>query len=257
MATNKRKAAVRAEQSITKMSKSTTRARNLTEKMASKAANAVLSTTELLEMILVDVDTKTLLLGQRVNRKWQAVISENKQLQQKLFMRRATRSEAIALGMVQPPAGLLKVESMDIDQIDGASEVALYATTEDILLINPLSTYDCDDMFFGARLATCSHARQGQSYQSESWQRMYATMPPPPRIDIRASLKKGPGHSFGTGVNYTMNGAATLGQIMAWVEAILARDGLPALVAGRSDIGLPIGWRQRYRRMSNRRRLAA
>ncbi|KAK5680432.1 hypothetical protein LTS10_007360 [Elasticomyces elasticus] len=251
MATNKRKAAVRAEH------RANPQPRNLTEKIAYKAASAVLSTTELLEMILVDVDTKTLLLGQRVNRKWQAVISGNNQLQQELFMRLATRSEAIALGMVQPPVGLLKVESMDIDQIEGASEVALYATTGDILLINPLSTYDCDDMFFGARLATCSHARQGQSYQSESWQRMYATMPPSPRIDIRASLKKVPGHSFGTGVNYTMNGAATLGQIMAWVEAILARDGLPALVSRRSDIGLPIGWRQRYRRMSNRRRLAA
>ncbi|KAK5732907.1 hypothetical protein LTR17_010180 [Elasticomyces elasticus] len=246
MATNKRKAAVRAEQSITKMSKSTTRARNLTEKMASKAANAVLSTTELLEMILVDVDTKTLLLGQRVNRKWQAVISENKQLQQKLFMRLATRSEAIALGMVQRDARLLQIYHMDIESIDSVQAVDSYAAAERFVLVIPLAAYDRWDMFFTARLATGSREREAEDHKSESWQRMYATMPPPPQLYIRASLNKARDVRPGTGTEYTVNGDRTLGQAMAWVEAVLVRDGLPRPVWGRSEVGLPHR-RQRWR----------
>ena len=40
---------------------------------------------------------KTLLLAQRVNHKWQAVISTNQQLQKKLFMLPPTFDEAIEL----------------------------------------------------------------------------------------------------------------------------------------------------------------
>lgn len=50
------------------------------------AANAVLSTTELLENIILKVDAVTLLLAQRTSRKFQEVIKRSQWLQKKLFM---------------------------------------------------------------------------------------------------------------------------------------------------------------------------
>ncbi|KAK5725290.1 hypothetical protein LTR17_013053 [Elasticomyces elasticus] len=241
MAPSKRKAAVHEEKSTAKKSNTTTRARNKTKKAAAKAFNAVFNTTELLEMILVGVDTKTLLLAQRVNRKWRAVISDNHQLQQKLFMRLATREEAIALGMVQPVARLLQVYNIDTDSMEA---VESYATAERFVLLNPLAADDRRDISFAVRLATGSRGREAEDHKSQSWQRMYATMPPPQQLFIRASLNKGRSVRPGTGTEYTVNGNRTLGQAMAWVGAVLVRDGLPRPVWNRSEIGLP-HWRQR------------
>ncbi|KXT09269.1 hypothetical protein AC579_2127 [Pseudocercospora musae] len=61
---------------------------NLKDEVAieeSFAADAVLSTTELLESILEHLPMKDLLLNQRVCKKWQAVVSQSPYLQQKLF----------------------------------------------------------------------------------------------------------------------------------------------------------------------------
>ncbi|KAK5718420.1 hypothetical protein LTR15_008147 [Elasticomyces elasticus] len=227
MAPKKRKAAVHEDKSTAKKSKTTTRARNKTRKAAVMAFNAVSNTTELLEMILVGVDTKTLLLAQRVNRKWRAVISDNHQLQQKLFMRLATREEAIALGMVQPDARLLQVYNMDTESMDTVEAVDSYATAERFVLLNPLAATDRRNVFFASRLATSSRRRDPEDHKSESWQRMYAAMPPPQQLYIRASLNKGWSVRPGTGTEYTVNGNRTLGEAMTWVEAVLVRDGLP------------------------------
>ncbi|KAK4902714.1 hypothetical protein LTR27_000653 [Elasticomyces elasticus] len=249
----KRKAAVHEDRSTAKKSKTTTQARNKTKKVAAMAFNAVFNTTELLEMILVSVDTKTLLLAQRVNRKWRAVISNNHQLQQKLFMRLATREEAIALGMVQLDARLLQVYNMETDPMDIVETVESYATAERFVLLNPLAADDRPDIFFAARLATGSREREAEDHKSQSWQRIYATMPPPQQLYIRASLNKGRSVRPGTGTEYTVNGNRTLGQAMAWVEAVLVRDGLPRPVWNCSEIGLP-HWRQRRRNEDEPRR---
>ncbi|KAK3624913.1 hypothetical protein LTR56_020727 [Elasticomyces elasticus] len=246
MAPIKRKAAVHEDRSTAKKSNTTTRARNKTKKAAATAFNAVFNTTELLEMVLVGIDTKTLLLAQRVNRKWRAVISDNHQLQQKLFMRLATREEAIALGMVQADARLLQVDNMDTDPMNTVEAIEAYATADWFVLLNPLAADDRRDIFFAARLATGSREREAEDHKSQSWQRMYATMPPPQQLYIRASLNKGRNLRPGTGTEYTVNCNRTLGQAMAWVEAVLVRDGLPRPVWNGSEIGLP-HWRQRRR----------
>lgn len=61
------------------------------------AGAAVFDTTELLEMILVEVGMKTLLLARRVTRKWRDVIQQSDKLQKKLFLKPATLEEALAL----------------------------------------------------------------------------------------------------------------------------------------------------------------
>ncbi|KAK5698195.1 hypothetical protein LTR97_007156 [Elasticomyces elasticus] len=253
MAPIKRKAAVHEDRSTAKKSNTTTRAHNKTRKAAAMAFNAVFNTTELLEMILLGIDTKTLLLAQRVNRKWRAVISDNHQLQQKLFMRLATREEAIALGMVQRDERLLQVYNMHTESMDTVEAVDSYATAERFVLLNPLAANDSRNIFFASRLATSSRRRDAEDHKSQSWQRMYATMPPPQQLYIRASLDKGRSVRPGTGTEYTVNGNRTLGQAMAWVEAVLVRDGLPRPVWNRSEIGLP-HWRQRRRNDDELRR---
>ena len=62
------------------------------------AANAVLSTTKLLEKILLRIDAKTLLLSQRTCHKFQEIISGSQWLQKKLFLQEVpTLSEALWL----------------------------------------------------------------------------------------------------------------------------------------------------------------
>ncbi|TKA70429.1 hypothetical protein B0A55_07887 [Friedmanniomyces simplex] len=51
----------------------------------STAANTVLTTTQLVEKFLIGADIRTLLLSQRVNGKWQAVITGSPQLQRMAF----------------------------------------------------------------------------------------------------------------------------------------------------------------------------
>ncbi|KAK3691330.1 hypothetical protein LTR37_018691 [Vermiconidia calcicola] len=61
------------------------------------AAIAVATTTELLEHILLLLDMKTLLLAQRVNRKFQSVINKSANLQKKLFFVHTSTKEAVEL----------------------------------------------------------------------------------------------------------------------------------------------------------------
>lgn len=65
------------------------------------AADNVFNTNELLEMILLKVDIKTLLLSQRVDKTWRTIITGSKNLQKKLFFLPATRDELSRLNLVE------------------------------------------------------------------------------------------------------------------------------------------------------------
>ena len=69
-----------------------------------EAAEQVFSVTELLENILVNLDFDTLLLLQRVNQKFRAVIGGSVPLQKKLFFVHCTFDEAKSLGMLDNEA---------------------------------------------------------------------------------------------------------------------------------------------------------
>ncbi|OQO10480.1 hypothetical protein B0A48_03777 [Cryoendolithus antarcticus] len=51
------------------------------------AATAVLELPELLETVLINLDVKTLLLSQRANKQWKAIIESSPDLQDKLFFK--------------------------------------------------------------------------------------------------------------------------------------------------------------------------
>lgn len=66
-----------------------------------EAATAVLETTEMLEHIMRFLDMKTLLLSQRVDRRWKATIKGSIMLQKKLFMRPATLEDVLELAVIE------------------------------------------------------------------------------------------------------------------------------------------------------------
>lgn len=100
-------AAVEEDASVRKLS------RSRVPKVArpSNAASKVFSISELHGQILLNLDTKTLLLAQRVNKDWQAKISQTTSLRKKLFLEPATKSELSRLNIV---------ESRDIVMMDHA-----------------------------------------------------------------------------------------------------------------------------------------
>ncbi|KAK5707163.1 hypothetical protein LTR17_020970 [Elasticomyces elasticus] len=69
----------------------------ITDNRPPTACNKAFGTVELLERILIDVDTRTLLLAQRVSRRWNETIQFSLPLQQRLFLRPATYIEIIYL----------------------------------------------------------------------------------------------------------------------------------------------------------------
>lgn len=64
------------------------------------AGSKIVNTTELLEKILIDVDMRTLLFSQRINKQFKAVVLGSIKLQKKLFFIRPTFNEAVELGIV-------------------------------------------------------------------------------------------------------------------------------------------------------------
>lgn len=64
------------------------------EEQSSIAAPKVLSIPELLEAILIDVPSQTLILSQRVNKKFKAIIEDSTKIQQKLFYTRPPGKDA-------------------------------------------------------------------------------------------------------------------------------------------------------------------
>lgn len=62
--------------------------------MASNAVDKVFNTPELLEAILIDLDIKTILLSQRVNRTFNATIAGSIKLRRKLYFEPATAADS-------------------------------------------------------------------------------------------------------------------------------------------------------------------
>ena len=122
------------------------------------AASRVFGIQELFEKILVDVDPRTLLLAQRVNRRWKETIETNNALQIKLFFRPATNDEAEVL--------CLEPNSMVID-------------TDNFVVVNPLLLTQCYGSFimFNLRKGVVRSLRADRP-NIHSWWRMLLSQPP-------------------------------------------------------------------------------
>ncbi|KAK4956534.1 hypothetical protein LTR10_006061 [Elasticomyces elasticus] len=126
------------------------------------AADAALAITELLESILVRVDAKTLLLSQRVCRKWRDVIEGSLVLQQKLFLRPATLAEATNLSAEDNDKALVVMQADEDTRFMAAPE---HSMTFDIL---PESSGLLNPLFFNGN-AGCRVPAQSRENVVPSW----------------------------------------------------------------------------------------
>lgn len=88
--------------------------------MASPTSHRALHTVEILEIILVEADLRTVFLSQRVSKIFRAVIASSTKLQKKLFFTRPTLDEAIRLNT------------------DGEEAIVLSERPNQAVIINPL-----------------------------------------------------------------------------------------------------------------------
>ena len=147
------------------------------------AVTAVLETVELLEDILVRLDFKTLLLCQRVSRKFRDVVNDSNKLQTKLFLKPANSiSEAEALGMPNEPQWIL---SGGEGCTTGQGPIALLNTNIVKVLISE---------YFGSGPGIALSRRLLPTLSTMRWQasagRMYISQPPVAITEITSTLGK-------------------------------------------------------------------
>ncbi|KAK3114225.1 hypothetical protein LTR53_007654 [Teratosphaeriaceae sp. CCFEE 6253] len=131
------------------------------------AADAVLVSPELLELILLKLDSKTLLLSQRTSHTFQAVIAGSPRLQKKVFFRAAaTIDEALILG-----------EGEDI----GKPLVRQSGQSGEWSLLNPLLFEHVPGAPSGAGRFRIPD--RGSS-AAPSWKRMRCCSPPPASVFV-------------------------------------------------------------------------
>ena len=209
------------------------------------ATVAVLTTTELLEAILIRLDMKTLLLqAQCVSHRWAATIAGSHSLQQKLFMRLATRAEAVKLGMIAPDEHLaLGSKQRPIWDCSDENTFSDEDFTEDysnqeLIVVNPLliargsAGVHTPGVQLGQlcglqnEIPTAGPREVGPTYWATdikpgSWQRMYISMPPPPYLEVSVTLEdfllNGSRHAF-SAKGCHLSGNKTLGRVMEDVE---------------------------------------
>lgn len=100
---------------------------------SSPAADATFSTNELFEQILLRLDTKTLLLSQRVASFWCIVIGKSKLLQKKLFLLPATKEDLAKINIIEAGSG----RGLNVNAVKVFKECNKVSESE-ILVLNPL-----------------------------------------------------------------------------------------------------------------------
>ncbi|KAI5360605.1 Putative F-box-like domain superfamily protein [Septoria linicola] len=141
------------------------------------AATATLDTGELLELILLNLDTRTLLLSQRVDRRWHYIIRHSKMLQKKLFLLPTNTFDEIL------ELGLLDASKSERYNILDATSHRSKQFLEQVVILNDL-LFDTTREWKLRNVAFADpEARQGTDSRVmrfiPSWQRMLLTQPPP------------------------------------------------------------------------------
>ncbi|KAK4619530.1 hypothetical protein CLAFUW4_11690 [Fulvia fulva] len=100
------------------------------------ASDDTLHTAELLELILTNLDPRTLLLAQRMSTYWRDLIINSPPLQKKLFLRPATTQELFSLAIAPP-----RNRRQAVDMIHLLQSGVLWKTTPPVssfAVLNPL-----------------------------------------------------------------------------------------------------------------------
>ncbi|KAK3070612.1 hypothetical protein LTR53_010167 [Teratosphaeriaceae sp. CCFEE 6253] len=166
------------------------------------AATAVLSTTELLEAILLKLNAKTLLLSQQTCHKFQEVVGGSRRLQKKLFFQpAATLGEALSLadGEYFDEVGIRSAQAADENPERGLLNPLFFMNG----LFTPMTGPDC---------RTPGPAQSGEA----TWRRMVSVSPAPTVFELRSRCGM-----------YGFEGEDTLGPLLDYMEKdylIDARD---------------------------------
>lgn len=128
-----------------------------------KPLQQVIFTTELLEHILLALDSQTLLLSQRTNKRFRDVIKASQRIQKKLYFIQPTFEEAIEYRLITNESLVVSVSS------------------EDVTLFNPLTFLISNDQRHHPSTGSTQHyavlrdniASESLGQWSSSWERMY------------------------------------------------------------------------------------
>ena len=150
------------------------------------ATTAVIDTAELLLEILLRLNFTTLLLAQRVDRRFQQIITSSSSLQKKLFLSPATLEKTGSLCMIEDNTMVCMEgdwNSLDDDFMIVNSHVLVVTgkrdQEEDLRTRSSLSP---------KILADTISARRGRS----SWERMYVSQPPCNQLRVSFDFSKSP-----------------------------------------------------------------
>ncbi|KAK4547623.1 hypothetical protein LTR36_000580 [Oleoguttula mirabilis] len=159
--------------------------RSITTRSMTRASvyNAVLLTTELLENILSYLPMKSLLRFQIVPRKWRAVISESKQLQQALFFL-PREADAYWELIRKPKKQLVTISKDEYEKKRETRFVFKSGEANELLFHNEKhAEWDLIDVASDQGSAIYeARFRPSAKHADASWRRMFITQPPPVSI---------------------------------------------------------------------------
>ena len=147
-----------------------------------KASQDAFHTPELLELMLIEVDMRTLLLSQRVSKYWQELITNSTKLKKKLFLVPATSNELVTLSIApQPKSSTTLDERPTMAVVSTSSQTSGPPSSVYFAALNPL-------MFWQGSLLlrTCAWIRGSKTTGripqrialKPSWRQMLIMQPP-------------------------------------------------------------------------------
>ena len=164
------------------------------------AGTAIVGTTEILEMILVLLDMKTLLLAQRVSKKFMAVIKQNSQLQKRLFFLPASLEEAFELCATENEDGFELFYCRDRNASFGSSyhervdnpELSQLCVVNPLLFLANSKVYGIGNLEYRRRLVNLRHLGARRDIRTNvvepSWRRMLLAQPSLRQLDFGAQM---------------------------------------------------------------------
>lgn len=138
-----------------------------------EAGKDLVGIAELLEQILVNVDMRTILLSQRVNKHWNNVISGSTKLQKKLFFIQPTIDDAVKLNLVSSNIGVYLTPEITTPPILVNPLLFNLAVGEYYYHHNPTDDEPPFRTKAGGGLLRAGIRENLETAQSGSWERMW------------------------------------------------------------------------------------
>ncbi|GIZ40403.1 hypothetical protein CKM354_000374000 [Cercospora kikuchii] len=157
---------------------------------------AVFHIIELFEGILCNLDMKTLLLAQRVDRHWRTIICTSKPMQQKLFFQPATFDQILSLNAVETRLPITEHEypgQKQDNQVTPEPNIfnLVYAQPWKLVLYNPL-LFD-PQVFESPQLLPKIYQKPDSTTIRPSWEKMLLVQPTQHEIELSFEMSTSSG----------------------------------------------------------------